>query len=168
MTLKIRWPYFLVFFLLFAFLGYFRQKFFLAYNHLMYIKYFQRTTAAPLDNIANVFNNTSYKTMYYLKYPLTILSVALFYLLNYLAVKYASSEKKLLKWVTYTYGLLLSLAAASMLYGYFIHQRLQDDEYTLSRWLLGIAQSPLIALIMIASGQLLQNHKHQTSEKEQP
>lgn len=162
--MKIRWTYFLLFFLLFAFSGYYRQKFFLAYNHLMYIKYYNQPTDAPLDNIAGMFNNTSYQTMYYLKYPLTILSVAVFFLLNFLAVKYTSNEKKLLKWLTYTYALLLSLAAVSMLYGYFIHQRLQDDEYTLSRWLLGIAQSPLIALIIIASGQLLQHQ--QTPEKE--
>lgn len=129
----------------------------------MYIKYYHQPTDAPLDNIAGMFNNSSYQTMYYLKYPLTLLSVALFYGLNILAVKYAGSEKKLLKWVTYTYALLLSLAAVSMLYGYFIHLRLQDDEYTLSRWLLGIAQSPLIALIILASGQLFDQEKKQSA-----
>lgn len=161
--MKIRWPYFILFFLLFAVFGYFRQKFFLAYNHLMYIKYYKQPTDAPLDNIAGMFNNSSYQTMYYLKYPLTVLSVIFFFALNLLAVKYAGREKKLLKWVTYTYALLLSLAAVSMLYGYFFHQRLQDDEYTLSRWLLGIAQSPLVALIILASGQLFDHEKNHTA-----
>ncbi|MDP3146184.1 MAG: hypothetical protein Q8N66_12305 [Bacteroidota bacterium] len=41
-----------------------------------------------------------------------------------------------------------------MIYGYFVNGRLQDDEYTVSRWLLGIAQSPIICLILIASEKL--------------
>ena len=50
--------------------------------------------------------------------------------------------------------LLLTLAAITMLYGYIVNNRLQDSEYTISRWLLGIAQSPIIFLILIASQKL--------------
>ncbi|MBL7918146.1 MAG: hypothetical protein JNM96_07090 [Bacteroidia bacterium] len=45
-----------------------------------------------------------------------------------------------------------------MLYGYFVNNRLQDDEYTLSRWLVGIAQSPLIIIILVASYKLIETH----------
>jgi len=41
-----------------------------------------------------------------------------------------------------------------MLYGYFINNRLQDSEYTLSRWLLGIAQSPIVFIILFAANKL--------------
>jgi hypothetical protein len=41
-----------------------------------------------------------------------------------------------------------------MVYGYFVHGVLDKDEYTLSRWLMGIAQSPIICLILTASEQL--------------
>jgi hypothetical protein len=51
---------------------------------------------------------------------------------------------------------MLGLAALSMIYGYFVNGRLQDDEYTLSRWLMGIAQSPIICLILLASEKLYQ------------
>jgi hypothetical protein len=131
----------------------------------MYIKYYNQPTDAPLDNIAGAFTSTPYQTMYYLKYPFTILSIVGFYFLSFLSVKYIGYEKKLLKWLTYTYALLLSLAGISMLFGLIVHQRLQDDEYTLSRWLLGIAQSPLIALIILASGQLIHLKEKETQDK---
>jgi hypothetical protein len=74
--------------------------------------------------------------------------------MNYLAIKKLSTEKKLPAFLIYSYLVLLFLAAISMLYGYFVKQRLQDDEYTLSRWLFGIAQSPIICLILLASEKL--------------
>jgi hypothetical protein len=41
-----------------------------------------------------------------------------------------------------------------MLYGYFVKQRLNHEEYTLSRWLMGVLQSPIICLILVASEKL--------------
>ncbi|MBL7912865.1 MAG: hypothetical protein JNJ41_17510 [Bacteroidia bacterium] len=71
-----------------------------------------------------------------------------------MALKHLTEKKILLKFLVYSYLILLSLAAIAMTYGYFINGHLQDDEYTLSRWLLGIAQSPIICLILIASEKL--------------
>ena len=80
--------------------------------------------------------------------------VVIFFFANYLAIKNLSDQKILLKFLIYSYILLLTLAALAMIYGYFVNGRLQDDEYTVSRWLLGIAQSPIICLILIASEKL--------------
>ena len=41
-----------------------------------------------------------------------------------------------------------------MTYNYLINNQLDGEEYTFSRWLLGIAQSPLVAFFMIASSAL--------------
>jgi len=153
--MKINWKYFLIFFFLFAILGYFREKFFVSLNHLLYIKYYGHGSEAPLDNFILLLNGFSYETLYYLKYPATILSILLFAALTLLCIRYVLNEKKLLKWVVYSYLILLTLAGLSMLFGYVVNQRLQDDEYTLSRWLVGIAQSPIITIIILASHQLL-------------
>ena len=60
---------------------------------------------------------------------------------------------------------MFALAGLSMIYGYFINGRLQDDEYTVSRWLMGIAQSPIICLILIASEKLYNKSFQSWSKK---
>jgi hypothetical protein len=47
-------------------------------------------------------------------------------------------------------------------YNYLINNQLNGDEYTFSRWLMGIAQSPLVAFFMIASSKLY--NKFQTEQ----
>ena len=143
----------LFFLLVFGCIGYFREFFFVNLNNIMFQKYYNHTDL-PIPDIMKPFNSFSYKTLYYSKYIFSFLWIVLFFVSNYLAIKYLSDEKKLLKFLTYSYILLLTLAAIAMIYGYFVMGRLQDDEYTVSRWLLGIAQSPIICLILIASEKL--------------
>lgn len=144
----------LIFFLLlFGCLGYFREFFFVNLNNIMFRKYYNHTDL-PIPSIMLVFDSFSYKTLYFSKYIYTLVWIAIFFFANYMAIKTLSQQKILLRFLTYSYLILLSLAAIAMLYGYFINQRLQDDEYTISRWLLGIAQSPIICLILIASEKL--------------
>ncbi len=143
----------ILFFLLFLSLGYFREFFFVNLNNIMFQKYYHHTDL-PIPSVMLVFDSFSYKTLYYSKYIYTVVWIAIFFCASYLAIKNLCKQKILLKFLTYSYLILLSLAAISMLYGYFINERLQDDEYTISRWLLGIAQSPIICLILIASEKL--------------
>ncbi|MBA3679600.1 MAG: hypothetical protein H0W73_00200 [Bacteroidetes bacterium] len=144
----------LIFFLiLFGCLGYFREFFFVNLNNIMFQKYYNHTDL-PIPSVMLVFNSFSYKTLYFSKYIYTAIWIAVFFFANYLAIKNLCEQKILLKFLIYSYLILLSLGAIAMLYGYFINGKLQDDEYTLSRWLLGIAQSPIICLILIASEKL--------------
>jgi len=100
-----------------------------------------------------------------MKYPFTILSILLFGCLSYFSVRFILGTKKIWRWVVYSYLILLTLAGLSMLFGYIVNQRLQDDEYTLSRWLVGIIQSPIITIIIIASHQLLTQQNQNDNEK---
>jgi hypothetical protein len=153
--MKINWRYFILFFLLFAVLGYYREKFFVTLNHLMYIKYYGHGHEEHLDPFILFLDSFDYNSLYYMKYPLTILSIILFGCLSYFAVRFILGTKKLWRWVVYSYLILLTLAGISMLFGYIVNQSLQNDEYTLSRWLVGIIQSPIITILIIASHQLL-------------
>lgn len=146
----------LLFLFAFAVLGYVREFFFVHLNIIMYAKYYHNQPVRPLPAIMTPFNAFSYDFLYYSKYFFTTLFVALFYSLNYLALKTLTYTDKLLKVLLYSYLVLFGLAALSMLFGYLINGRLQDDEYTLSRWLMGIAQSPIICLILLASEKLYQ------------
>ncbi len=149
--MKIRWL--LCFLFLFWLLGYIREFFFVNLNNIMYEKYYGHTTL-PVPLSMRFFTRFSYEVLYYSKYAYTLLSVLLFFGLSYAAVKQLSAQKKLSRFLIYSYLILLFLAGVSMVYGYFINNRLQDDEYTLSRWLLGIMQSPILCLILLASEKL--------------
>jgi hypothetical protein len=41
-----------------------------------------------------------------------------------------------------------------MLYNYVINNQLSGEEYTFSRWLMGIAESPLVAFFTISTSAL--------------
>ena len=138
---------------LFWLTGYVREFFFVNLNSIMYEKYYGHTSL-PVPYSMQVFTHFSYKTLYYSKYIYTLVWVLLFFGLGYASIKKLSGEKKLISFLIYSYLILLFLAGVSMVYGYFVKERLQDDEYTLSRWLLGIAQSPIICLILLASEKL--------------
>jgi hypothetical protein len=162
--MKFKWAYVFLFFMLFAVIGYIREKFFVSLNHLMFIKYYNRNTELPPDHFILVFKNIPYSTLYYLKYPFTFFFVFLFAILSSLSVKFIVQEKKLVRWVIYSYLILLTLAGLSMLFGLLINNRLQNDEYTLSRWLLGIAQSPIITIVFLASNKLITQQTKTQSE----
>lgn len=149
--MKIRWVLFFLF--VFWILGYFREFFFVNLNNIMYLKYYGHTIL-PIPSFMSFFNTLSYTTLYFSKYFFTAFWFILFFFMNYFATKILGTEKILTKFLIYAYVILLSIAALSMLYGYFVNHRLQDDEYTLSRWLFGIAQSPIICLILLASEKL--------------
>jgi len=140
--------------LLFGVLGYVREFFFVQMNVILYQKYYNSVNEEfPVAKIMQIFNNFTYETLYYSKYIFTLISVGLFYILSFYSFKYINLLKNI-KYLNYCYLLLLTLATLSMLYGYFINNRLQDSEYTLSRWLLGIAQSPIVFIILFAANKL--------------
>ena len=144
----------IAFIFLFALLGYIREFFFVHLNIIMFEKYYNSKTDAPFPEIMNVFRSFSYDTLYYSKYAYTALWVLIYFFANFYALKTLSHTNFLRRVLLYTYLVMIVIAALSMAYGYFLNNRLQDDEYTLSRWLMGIAQSPIICLILLASENL--------------
>ena len=142
-----------VFVVAFGLLGYYREYFFGNYNNVMYFMYNGDTTV-PVRADFHMFLSLSYKTVYYLKYVFTIVFFAAFFTLSYLSIKVFTSDKKILKWFTYSYLLLLLLSSVLMLWTYFFRTNFESDEYSVSRWLMSIAQSPLPALFFIATSKL--------------
>jgi hypothetical protein len=156
----------IIFILVFAFLGFFREFFFVNLNHILFHKYYNRPPDMPVASFMLFFERFDYATLYYLKYPFTAIGALFFFLANYFAVKTFSGSKFILKVLVLSYACMLLVAALSMLYGYLVNNRLADDEYTLSRWLLGIAQSPIICLILLASEKLYKSTKHEEGQRD--
>ena len=148
-----KYIWFSIFGLLFIILGLSREFFFVHLNNIMYLKRGGETVLA-VPQILSGFNSLEYNTIYYLKYIFTFLSFLIFYLLSYFCLKVLTQNINLLKWLKYSYAILLMLSIFAMLWACFVTKNLQDDEYTFSRWLMGIAQSPLVALFFLASEKL--------------
>jgi hypothetical protein len=153
---------YVIFIGLFAFLGFSREFLFVNINNQLFKLYYGHSNL-PLPDSLSFIGTLKYDTLYYLKFALTIAFYLAFFIVSLLAVKLIVNDKKITRWVIYIYVLLLILAGLTMLYNYVMHNQLDGDEYTFSRWLLGIAQSPLVAFFMIASAALYR--KFQTEQR---
>jgi hypothetical protein len=142
-----------VFILLFAFLGFSREFLFVNINAQLFALFYKNTDYV-LPSIITILSDFDYQTLYYFKYLLTVIYFLAYFLSTFFAVKYICMHKKNTLGVIYIYVLLLALSTLSMGYNYLINNQLGGDEYTFSRWLMGIAQSPLVCFFIIASSKL--------------
>jgi hypothetical protein len=145
---------YLFFFLLFGLLGFGREFFFVNLNNIMYMLYYHNTSTMPVPGIMKGFMNWPYDTLYYSKYGFTLLCTALYFVLSFWTLKRLTGRPFFTRVLSYAYLIFLALSALSMVYGYFVKDRLADEEYTLSRWLMGVLQSPVVCLILVASEKL--------------
>jgi hypothetical protein len=152
---------YLFFISVFAFLGFSREFIFVNLNSQLYSLFYKRNDFV-LPNSLSYFNQFDYSTLYFIKYPLTILYFLAYFFASYFTIKQLSGHKKIAQSIIYIYLILLALASISMLYNYVINSKFDGDEYTISRWLMGIAQSPLVAFFVLASSKL--HHKFQTEQ----
>jgi len=134
--------------------GYFREYYFVQINNILYMKYYNTSSHLAVGVVMQPFQNLSYDALYYSKYPATLIWTFIFFTLNYVLLRSMGSDALLLRMLVLGYVLMLVIAGLSMVYGYFVNDRLQSDEYTLSRWLLGIAQGPIPGLVLLAAGRL--------------
>lgn len=142
-----------MFITLFAILGFSREFLFVNINNQLY-KLYYGSSNLPLPKSLHFIAGIDYVTLYYSKYVLTIIFFIAYVSTSFFAVKLICTGKKFSQLVIYIYALLLLLAGLTMVYNYFINNSLSGREYTFSRWLMGIAQSPLVAFFVIASGTL--------------
>ena len=149
------------FVVLFAVLGYFREFFFVNLNVIMFMKYYQNSPSMPVLAVMSVFENFTYNQLYYGKYLFTLLWTGAFFAANYYTIVKFTGNRFFVRLLFYSYALLLGISFVSMLYAYFIKEQLGSDEYTLSRWLMGVAQSPIICLILLASEKLYKTTTNQ-------
>ncbi len=145
----------------FAILGFSREFLFVNINNQLFKLYYHNEDIKIPPSL-DFITHFQYSTLYYLKYLFTIVYFLAYLLTSYFAVKLICQNKKNAKWIIYIYAILLVLSGISMVYNYFINNQLDGDEYTFSRWLMGIAQSPLVAFFIIASSKLY--NKFQTEQ----
>lgn len=140
-------------FSIFALLGFSREFLFVNINNLLYKIYYQNNSIV-IPNCLSFLSKYDYSTLYYIKYPLTIFYFILYFLISFYSVKFICLNEKITKWIVYIYGLILLLASITMLFNFLVYNQFSGEEYTFSRWLMGISQSPLIAFFTIATYNL--------------
>lgn len=152
---------YIFFITVFALLGFSREFLFVNTNNQLFKLYYHNEDIKIPESLEFI-SHFQYSTLYYVKYLFTIIYFLAYLLTSYFAVKHICLNKKNTQWVIYIYAILLVLSGISMTYNYLINNQLNGDEYTFSRWLMGIGQSPLVAFFMIASSKLY--NKFQTEQ----
>jgi len=137
----------------FAFLGFSKEFLFVNINNQLYKTYYKNNDIL-ISKSLTFLSKYSYETLYYFKYPLTILYFSVYFMVSFYSVKIICDNKKITMWIVYIYSLLFILSCITMLYNYIINNQLSGEEYTFSRWLMGIAESPLVAFFTISASAL--------------
>jgi hypothetical protein len=150
--MKLLYKY-ILFFLIFAILGFSREFLFVHINQYLYSVYYHFPDPY-LPEALEFIKPYNYETIYYSKFALTVIYYLAYFMTSYYCVKSISENKHLLKTCFYIFLLILVFSSILTAYNYFINNNLGGNVYTVSRWLMGIAQSPLIALFLIASDKI--------------
>lgn len=137
----------------FAFLGFTKEFLFVNINNQLYKTYYKNNDIL-ISKSLTFLSKYSYETLYYIKYPLTIIYFIFYFMVSFYSVKIICDNKKITIWIVYIYSLLFILSSITMLYNYIINNQLSGEEYTFSRWLMGIAESPLVAFFVISASAL--------------
>ena len=137
----------------FAFLGFTKEFLFVNINNQLYKTYYKNNDIL-ISKSLTFLSKYSYETLYYIKYPLTIIYFILYFMVSFYSVKIICDNKKITMWIVYIYSLLILLSSITMLYNYIINNQLSGEEYTFSRWLMGISESPLVAFFVISASAL--------------
>ena len=143
---------------IFALLGFAREFIFVNINSRLYSLYYHHNDYL-LPTSLSFLSNFDFDELYYIKYPLTIFCFLTYYFISFFTVKIICKDEKIAYSVFYIYLILLVLSGVSISLGYFINNQIDSYSYTFSRWLMGVAQSPLVAFFMIASKKLYRNNK---------
>lgn len=144
---------YLFFFLIFAILGFSREFLFVNINQYLYSLYYHFPNPY-LPPSLEFIRPVDYVTLFYSKFALTIVYFLAYFLASYFAVKTLTQQLIYIKSTTYIFVTIFVISSLLTLYNYVVNQNLGGQVYTLSRWLMGIAQSPLIAFFIIAASKL--------------
>lgn len=137
----------------FAFLGFTKEFLFVNINNQLYKTYYKNNDIL-ISKSLTFLSKYSYETLYYIKYPLTLIYFIVYFMVSFYSVKIICDNKKITMWIVYIYSLLFILSSITMFYNYIINNQLSGEEYTFSRWLMGIAESPLVAFFVISASAL--------------
>lgn len=141
----------IVFILAFALLGYFRDYIFLNVNQALKEVYYN-LPKSYLQTGMTFLRKFNYSTLYYLKYPLTLLFIIFYFSLTLCLIKsFSNSDNKIIFYsLTILYIVVFFLS--------FFISFMGTNGYAYARFLAGVLQSPVPAMIF-SSMLIFKNNK---------
>lgn len=137
---------------LFVLTGFFREYVFLNLNEQMRVAYYN-SPDSHLSPGMQWLSGFSYETLYYLKWPFTLLFSAIFALNTAVIVRILFQNPSFVKltWIVYAgvFASSLLFFAAGLLIGN------GEATYDIARFLAGLIESPALAAILVASFLIL-------------
>ena len=135
-------------------LSFFRESVFVNINgHIWFLYY--HNDKSYLYSFLSFLLPLTYLQLYWFKWLLTLLFVALFLFLSCLVIKLLFGDKKFVKWTIYAFLAIIMIAAVS--YGVGILFNKSGDGYLLARFFMGMIQSPFLLMFLIPAFFLEKN-----------
>ena len=147
--------------ILLIFLGFLRLYFFVNINNQLKENLNSPIFLYPnrIDFIADFSNHQ----LMVLKWSLTVLFTLIYLLVSCYAVKFFWGDRNFVKITIAVYLFLVLASFVAMTIGYLFGS--DEKAYTFSRYLMGIAQSPLVLMILIPAFYLINTDKKNPSTK---
>jgi len=112
----------------------------------------------PMPAHLRFFEQLEYTTVINLKWFFTLSFAFLFYIISTITIKHLFNNKQYTKITLYAFLGLITVSAVFMGIGFIINS-LSERMYEFARFLMGIAQSPLILMILIPAFILAEKEK---------
>ncbi len=133
---------------LFVATGFFREFLFVNVNEQRRVAYYHATDSqlAPSMQWLTAFSDT---TLYYAKWPLTLLFTAIFAGLTALIVRTAFGDKRLVRITWLAYGAVFAVAFLIYAAGWLAGK--SESTYEIARFFVGIAETPALLVVLFAT-----------------
>lgn len=116
-----------------------------------------------LPPLLNFLENFQYDTLVNLKWILTLLFSLLYLLLSLITIKMLFGNRNFFKITIWSYVAILLVSGILITIGY-VFKGTTEKTYEFARYLMGLAQSPLILMILIPAFKLSEKEIDKTSE----
>ncbi len=133
---------------LFVCTGFFREFVFLNWNEQIRVTYYN-SPDSHVHPVMQWLGSFSYESLYWLKWPITLVFSVIFAGLSILIVHLLFKSRAYNKITLYAYAALFLLSFLFFVIGWLIGFR--DAAYPIARFLAGMIESPVLLIILIAS-----------------
>lgn len=146
-----KYSYIVLLILIITFFGYYRDFVFVSIN--AYLKALEYDVDAPLPSILSFMKNPDYSEVSALKWVLTLLFTLIYLGISLLGLKLIFNNRNYYYITIGLYVAITVVAGTFMVIG-FVIKSAAPSLYEFSRYMMGIAQSPLILMILIPAFKL--------------
>lgn len=128
--------------------GFFREFVFLNINEQSRVTFYHQTDSHVASSM-QWLSGLSYSTLYYAKWPLTLLFTAYFAFIAAAIVKKWFADKNLVKITLLAYAITFSAGLVFYLAGSLTGYR--ESTYEIARFLAGLTETPALLVMLLAS-----------------